>query len=175
MLIECTKKLSEAMKINIVPYDESKADPFYEWHANVFILFRRKGVLLMNNKTRYCIVLYGLKMEHFKRFDEIVLDAIKDTFLKDGLAQEAVEAYIEDCGQVQYTKTHDRRVLGQMKDFDISISWKIEEYLPNSTLNLVRLNHWIGRNLMCGSLNYAHPIDLLRKEFVDVYGRLNYL
>ena len=175
MLIECTKKLSEVMKINLAPYDESKADPFYEWHANVFMLFRRKGVLLMNNKTRYSIVLYGLKMEHFKKFDDIVLDAIEETFLIEGLAKEAVEAYIEDCGQVQYTKTHDRRVLGQMNDFDISISWQIEEHLPTRNLNLVSLNHWIGCNLMCGSLNYAHPIDLLRKEFEDVYGGLNYL
>nr|WP_029503850.1 hypothetical protein [Lachnoclostridium phytofermentans] len=89
MLIECTKKLSEVMKINLTSYDESKADPFYEWHANVFMLFRRKGVLLMNNKTRYCIVLYGLKMEHFKKFDDIVLDAIEETFLIEGLAKEA--------------------------------------------------------------------------------------
>lgn len=47
MLIECTKKLSEVMKINLAPYDESKADSFYEWHANAVILFRRKGVLLV--------------------------------------------------------------------------------------------------------------------------------
>lgn len=169
MIIECTKKLSEAMKIKLVPYDETKADPFYDWHANLFMLYRRKGVLLMNNKTRYCIVLYGLKMEHFKKFDTIVLDAIRETFLVEGLAEEAVEAYIEDCGQVQYTKTHDRSVLGQMKEFDISISWKIEDHILRNTINLVSLNRWIGRNLMCGTLDYAHPIDLLRKEFEDVY------
>lgn len=163
------------MKIELLPYDETKADPFYEWHANLFMLYRRKGILLMNNKTRYCIVLYGLKMEHFKKFDTVVLDAIRETFLIEGLAQEAVEAYIEDCGKVQYTKTHDRRVLGQMNDFDISISWEIENHVPSSKLNLASLNHWIGRNLMCGSLNYANPIDLLRREFEDVYWLLNYL
>ena len=175
MLIECTKKLSEAMKIKLLPYDETKAAPFYEWHANLFYLFRRKGVLLMNNKTRYCIVLYGLKMEHFTKFDTIVLDAIKWTFLTEGIAREAVDAYIEDCGEVQYTKTHDRRVLGQMKEFDISISWEIEKHLPSSDINLVSLNHWIGHRLMCGSFNYANPIDLLRNEFEEVYGCLNYL
>nr|WP_029503851.1 hypothetical protein [Lachnoclostridium phytofermentans] len=62
-----------------------------------------------------------------------------------------------------------------MKDFDINISWQIEEHLPTHNHNLVILNHWIGCNLMCGSLNYAYPIDLLRKEFEDVYGGLNYL
>lgn len=43
----------------------------------------------MNNKTRYCIVLYGLKMEHFKKFGAIVLNTIKETFLIEGLAVEA--------------------------------------------------------------------------------------
>lgn len=107
--------------------------------------------------------------------DTIVLDVIRETFLVEGLAKEAVEAYIEDCGQVEYTKTHNRSVLGQMKDFDISISWEIENHLPNSNLNIVSLNHWIGCKLMCGTLNYVNPIDLLRKEFEDVYQCLNYL
>lgn len=175
MFIECTKKLSEAMKIELLPYNDTEADSFYDWHANLFMLYRRKGVLLMNNKTRYCIVLYGLKMEHFKKFDSIVLDAIRETFLVEGLAEEAVEAYIEDCGQVKYTKTHDRSVLGQMKEFDICISWEIEDHILRNTINLVSLNRWIGRNLMCGTLDYAHPIDLLRTEFEDVFGGLNYL
>ena len=49
---------------------------------------RRKGVILMNNKTRYCIMLYGL-------------------------------------------------------------------------------NKWAG-DLMCGTLGYAHPIDLLKKEMSEI-------
>lgn len=75
MIIECTKKLADAMKMKLDPYDPTNADSFYEWHANLFMFNRRKGVLIMNNKTRYCIVLYGIKIEHFKKFDAIVLDA----------------------------------------------------------------------------------------------------
>lgn len=75
MIIECTKKLADAMKIKLDPYDPTNTDSFYEWHANLFMFNRRKGVLIMNNKTRYCIVVYGIKIEHFKKFDAIVLDA----------------------------------------------------------------------------------------------------
>lgn len=164
MIIECTKKLADAMKIKLNPYDATKVNSFYEWHANLFTFDRRKGILLMNNKTRYCIVLYGVKMEHFKRFNKIVIDAIKEIFLAEGFQAGIVDKYISKCGNVQYTKTHDRRVLGQMKDFDISISWQIEEHLPSENINLIVLNKWVNGNLMCGSLDYAHPIDLLRKE-----------
>lgn len=66
---------------------------------------------------------------------------------------------------MKYTKTHNRSVIGQMKDFDISISWQIEEHLPSKNVNLVELKRWVGSNLMCGSLGYANPIALLKKEF----------
>ncbi|MFL0196288.1 DUF6933 domain-containing protein [Clostridium sp. WILCCON 0269] len=165
MIIECTKKLAEAMKIKLKPYDATSTDSFYGWHANLFMFDRRKGILLMNNKTRYCIVLYGVKMEHFKKFDKIVIDVIKEIFLAEGLEADIVDRYIAKCGDVDYTKTHDRSVLGQMKDFYISISWQIEEYLPSENINLIELNKWVNSNLMCGSLNYANPIDLLREEF----------
>lgn len=168
MIIECTKKLADAMKIKINPYNAANAGSFYEWHANLFVFDRRKGVILMNNKTRYCIVLYGVKMEHFKRFDKVVLDAIRETFLVEGFPEDTVDKYITKCGDVDYTKTHDRSVLGQMKDFDISISWKIEEYLPSENINLIELNKWVNNTLMCGSLNYAHPIDLMREELEGI-------
>lgn len=168
MIIECTKKLAEAMKIKINPYNAANAGSFYEWHANLFVFDRRKGVILMNNKTRYCIVLYGVKMEHFKRFDKVVLDAIRETFLAEGFPEDTIDKYITKCGDVNYTKTHDLSVLGQMKDFDISISWKIEEYLPSKNINLIELDKWVNNTLMCGSLNYAYPIDLMREELEGI-------
>jgi hypothetical protein len=164
MIIECTKKLADAMKINLKPYDAANADSFYEWHSNLFMFDRRKGILLMNNKTRYCIVLYGVKMEHFKKFDKVVINAIKETFLAEGFDGHIVDKYISRCGNIEYTKTHDRSLLGQMKEFYISISWQIEEYLPNENINLIELNKWASGSFMCGSLDYAHPTDLLRRE-----------
>ncbi|MBP2652282.1 MAG: hypothetical protein H6Q74_3107 [Firmicutes bacterium] len=59
MLIECTKKLADVMKIklpnNITPIRRA---PFYEWFATLFLFDKRKNVMLINNQTRYTIVLY---------------------------------------------------------------------------------------------------------------------
>lgn len=167
MFIECTKKLYDTMKIKPNAIVPMKREPFYEWHANLFMFDRRKGVIIMNNKTRYCIVLYGLKAQHFKKFDSIVLTAIKETFLAEGFLENKIDTYIANCGEVIYTKTHDRSILSQINDFHISISWVIEDYLPSDNINLVELNRWTG-DLMCGSLGYAHPIDLLKKEMSEI-------
>ena len=169
MNIECTKKLADAMKIKLNAYEEGNTKAFFEWHANLFMFDRRKGVILMNNKTRYCIVLYGLKAEHFKKFDVIVLSAIRETFIAEGFSLEVVDKYIADCGEVHYTKTHDRSILSQINDFHISISWQIEDYLPSEELNLVELNKWVGSSLMCGTLGYANPIELLKQEMRGEY------
>lgn len=152
------------MKITLKSYDATNIDSLYEWHANLFMFDRRKGVLLMNNKTRYCIVLYGVKMEHFKKFDKVALDAIRETFLTEGFSEDIVDKYIDKCGNVDYTKTHDRSILGQMKEFYISISWQIEDYLPIEGINLVEFNKWVGSSLMCGSLYYAYLVKSLREK-----------
>lgn len=57
-----------------------------------------------------------------------------------------------------------------MKEFISVYHVEIDNHLLINTLNLVSLNCWIGRNMMCGALDYAHPTDLLRIEFDEVYG-----
>lgn len=167
MFIELTKVLSDASKIKLNDIVVIKRAPFHEWHANLFMFDTGKGVILMNNKTRYCIILYGLKDEHFKNFDSIVLSAIKETFLAEGFSQDKVDTYIHNCGEVVYTRTHDRSILYQINEFLISISWEIENHIPSDNINLVELNKWSG-HLMCGSLGYANPIDLLKKEMSNL-------
>jgi hypothetical protein len=167
MFIQCTKKLSDTMKKKPNEIIPIKRDPFYEWHANLFMFDRRKAVILMNNQTRYCIILYGLKAQHFKKFDTIVISAIKETFLAEGFSKGQVDKYIANCGEVVYTKTDNRSILSQITEFLISITWEIEEYLPSDNINLVELNRWAGE-LMCGSLGYAYPINLLKKEMSEM-------
>lgn len=168
MIIECTKKLADTFKIELEDYESRSKNAFYEWHANLFTFDRRRGILLMNNKTRYCIVLYGMKLTHFKRFDEIVINAIREPFLEEGFKEEIVNNYIDNCNTISYTKTHDRSIIGQMNEFYISISWQIEDYIPSESLNLVKLNKWVGSSLMCGSLGYEYPINLLKKEMEKI-------
>lgn len=163
MLIECTKKLADVMKIQLETVESTEYEPFYDWHANLFTFDRRKAVILMNNATRYCIVLHGLKAENFKKFESIVLAAIEETFAAEGFASDKVRRYIENCGSMKYTKTHDRSIISQMSEFLIHITWRIENYLPSENVNLVELNKWSGE-LICCSLGGVYPIELLRKE-----------
>lgn len=102
-------------------------------------------------------------MEHFKKFSEIVLNSIRETFLAEGFSERKVNKYMDNCGSVKYTKTHDSSILGHLNSLTIDMTWEIEEHIPSEKINLVELNKWMGLRIL-NSLNYAHPIELLREE-----------
>lgn len=65
MLIHCTKKLLDELKIapSVTPDD---CDPLFSWRAHIISVNRRKTVVLMCDLSRYVVVLYGLKAKDFK-------------------------------------------------------------------------------------------------------------
>lgn len=139
-----------------------RREPFYEWHANLLAFDRRKGIIMMNNQIRYCVVLYGLKAEHFKKLGHITLSAVVQTFLAEGFSEDAVKRYINHCGEVVFTKTHDRIVIPQMNDMLYLTSHGIASFLPISEIRMLDLNKKLGE-VPVGSLKYAYPIDGLRR------------
>ncbi|MBP2629141.1 MAG: hypothetical protein H6Q68_3852 [Firmicutes bacterium] len=162
MFLECTKKLADALKIRLFDITPLRREPFYEWHANLFVFNRRKGIIMMNNQTRYCVVLYGLKVEHFKNLRPIVLSAIEQIFLAEGFYKEVVVQYINHCGDVVFAKTHDRSIISQMNDMLYLTTCWIEDYLPTGDICMVDLSMKLG-GVPVGSLKYSFPIDHLRE------------
>ncbi|WP_202407117.1 DUF6933 domain-containing protein [Guptibacillus hwajinpoensis] len=65
MLIQCTKKLLQELKVDVVT--EVDEDPLYSWHANLIKLGRKKVVVFTNDQNRYAIVLYGVKAKDLKK------------------------------------------------------------------------------------------------------------
>ena len=161
MFLECTEKLADALKIRLFNITPLRREPFYEWHANLFVFNRRKGIIMMNNQTKYCVVLYGLKAEHFKNIRHIALSGIEQVFLGEGFSKEAVVHYITQCGDVIFAKTHDRSVLSQMNDMLYMASCWIEDDLPVSGVYMVNLSMKLG-GVPVGSLKHKFPIDHLR-------------
>lgn len=72
MLIQCTKALLDKVKISP---SELKSPEGYEelpraltaWQANLVNIDRRKAIVLMNNATRYPVVIYRPRPKDFAR------------------------------------------------------------------------------------------------------------
>ena len=164
MLISCTKKLADAFKIKVFEVVPLRRDPLYEWHANLFVYQRRKGVIVMNNLTRYSVVMYGLKAEHFKKFDELVLSAIEQTFRAEGFSDEVISNYVRTCSRVIYAKSSDRSILGQINDVLYMMQYHMEDYLPTDTVFMIELSKKMSRTPMGKHIEYTYPIDMLQAE-----------
>lgn len=92
MQIQATKKLLDKLPFGKV--EASEGNPLYDWHANLLTIDRRQTVVLMNDLTRYTIVLYGVKAKEFKRFDALVKEAIREVFRQERFHADVIDRYI---------------------------------------------------------------------------------
>lgn len=130
MLIKCTKKLLDELKVK--PSEATEPD-FYSWHANITTVNRHKAVVLINDATRTAILLYGLKAADFKRFDTIITDAIKETISVYGTGEELIGKYITGAGAVCYAKTDNKKVMGSLNQIITRIlPYHAEEFTTTS-------------------------------------------
>ena len=134
MLIQCTKKLLDELKIKPVLVKAEKS--LFSWHANLITVNHRKTIVIVNDSSRYIIVLHGLKAKDFKNLDEIIKDSIRNTLLDECIKAEIVEQFINHSPEMIYTKTKDRSTVAKM----------------NKACDLV---YFYGNILKCNSINQS--------------------
>lgn len=159
-IISCTKKLFEISHF-LEEEDPLMDDDFYKWHAHLFRMDRKNNIILMNNKTRYNITLFGLKKEHYKNFYGIFIDAISNNFKAEGVPEPTINNYLMRMNDLKFTKTYNRSVLGSITDMIKMIEFRIEDYLPVQEMNIVELNKKNNRTPIL-KLKEVFPIDSLR-------------
>ncbi|EKN62904.1 hypothetical protein P9E76_19565 [Schinkia azotoformans] len=104
MLIQCTKALLDRIGIKgselASPEDhEQLPDSLVAWHAN-FGINRRKAIILMNNETRYPIVIYRPSIKDFSKIKELIREAIMEALRMEGVRKEVIEAYLAKAGEI---------------------------------------------------------------------------
>lgn len=106
MLIHCSKKLLDELDIKKTKAFEEK--PLFSWHAKIINIDRRKTIVMMNDKSRYVLVLHGLKKKNFLNLDEIILKALNEFFKHQCVNKDVIEEYIKKMGGIKFTKTKNR-------------------------------------------------------------------
>ena len=66
LTIQYTKKLADYLKKDLREKPNSDQDLFYSWHSHLFLINRRKYIVVMNSKTRYHFVLGPLLAKDMK-------------------------------------------------------------------------------------------------------------
>jgi hypothetical protein len=137
--ISCTKKLFELSSF-IKEQDNDSNNEFYKWHANVFRMAKKNNLIIMNNKTRYCFILFGIKKEHYKDFKELFINSLVENLRAEGIQESLINKYISKVDNIKFTKTYDRSVLGSMTDMVKMTEFIIDDFLPIQEMNIIELN-----------------------------------
>lgn len=147
MVIGITEKLRKKLRITFEAEAISSKGDISCWHGHYFPWDRKSCVMFVNNLTRYCVVLYGLKASDMKNIDEIFRAQLRRNFIVDGIDIGAGESYIDSMGAIQFSKTSDRSILGTINDYFIYVSWKMEDYITPLGNDIDGLNKAANYNI----------------------------
>ncbi|MDQ1002750.1 hypothetical protein QFZ28_003150 [Neobacillus niacini] len=137
MLIQCTKSLLDQLgikKSELYPPEVHEQFPnsFMAWHANFVSINRKKAIVLMNNETRYSIVIYRPSKKDFSKINELIREAITTALRMEGVRKEVIEAYMEKAGDITFSKTASRSMVAKMNSAVREIEF-VQEYLDEKT------------------------------------------
>lgn len=112
MQIALTKKLATAIKVKVPAADEN-VDPVFSWTANwTRVWENRKAedmLVLVNNATRFTVVIYEVKRARLKNVEQIMTEAIKNTLNAMNFNPEMIDAYMQMAGDVTFVKNSNRK------------------------------------------------------------------
>ncbi|WP_339147993.1 MULTISPECIES: plasmid pRiA4b ORF-3 family protein [unclassified Sutcliffiella] len=166
MLIQCTKKLFDELKITPGETNE-ESNPLLGWHANFMKFGRAKFFVLVNDKNRYAIVLYGLKAKDKKNFDLLIKDAIREVFQAESIKEEVIEAYLNSSTETIYTKTKDRKLVARLNKACEAVHFGESFWEPDSLVQ-VKMSKWISSMLVGdGKKAYLYPNVQMYKDLEE--------
>ncbi len=164
MLIQCTKKLLDELKIK--PEENTEEDPLFSWHGNLITLNKRKTLILVNDKNRYIIVLYGLKAKDFKNLNEHIIKAIKEAFNEECIEERVIEDYLNSSRNIVYTKTKDRTSVARMNKSCEAVGYFVE-YIDTQSIYQGAFSKKVSRFLVGHGKDYITPSEELFKDLKD--------
>lgn len=175
MLIQCTKAMLDKLGIKGSELASSEGqeqfpNSFMAWHANFVTIGRRKAIVLMNNETRYPVVIYRPKSKDFSNMKELIFEAITEALRMEGVRKEVIETYIEKAGEISFSKSGSRSMIAKMNNAvrDIEVMW---DYLDENTRVQRYISIVAGRMIQTSGANEGfYPYKKMLECLGIVYG-----
>lgn len=175
MLIQCTKTLLDKLGIKGSELTSSEGheqlpNSFFAWHANFVSIDRRKAIILMNNETRYPIVIYRPSMKDFSKIKELFNEAITEALHMEGVRQEVIQAYMAKAGEISFSKTAGRSIVARMNNAVRDVEF-MREYLEEETRIQRYISLVTGRFIQRSETNEGfYPFEKMLECLGTVYG-----
>lgn len=168
MLIQCTKKLLDELKVT--PVEAEETDPLLSWHANAMKIDRHKFLVLVNDKNRYGIVLYGLKAKDKKNLVQLLRKAIHEVFRSEAIDEEVITEYLSLLSHLTFAKTKNRTLVARLNKQCENVLFG-EDYLDIDSIVQVAMSKLISSLLAGdGKGGYFHPNEAMYRDLLELKG-----
>lgn len=176
MIVKGTKKLLDYLKIEpegssmreteVDAIDKTYDSELFSWYANMITIQRNNILILLNEKTRFVVILQDIKAVHRKNIRVLIKDAVKDALEKECFNAHAINEYLIAMGEVEFQKTTDRSMLGKVKSSAEDIYGFGYELMDFKRMAQGDLSRNLNSNVYRDShKNIYTPIELMIEEF----------
>lgn len=140
MYLQITKKINDKFK-HIVREDKKEdSDEFFSWHADKFVYNRKTGLIIMNNLTRYIVILYDIKKKEIDNLLPLFITQLRVNMEIDHIEKKYIDSFIDDLKEITFSKTNNRSILSQLSDMQLILSYRLPDYDTLKENNLNKLN-----------------------------------
>ena len=164
MILHLTKKLADKLKLS--PVVEADIDEFFSWRANYVQEDGFRFVVIMNDTSRFTIVINEAKADKLRKLPELFLKTLRETLLAHGVDHEVVARYIEESGEITYSKNSDRKKTAQLNKNINDTWWALRDLSDDVELSLF-VNRMIYNT--SGSDEVVVPMEKML-EMLSKYG-----
>lgn len=121
MIIQCTKKVLDTLDINaskLVSPDgfDQYPESLFGWHANIVTIYRRKVLVLMNNETRFPVVINRLLKKDLANLDSLIYEGIRVALRMEGVSEAVIETYLASSNGLTFSKTANRSMVAKLNN-----------------------------------------------------------
>ncbi len=154
MIIQATKKLQDFIGIQTSELPK-KEDAFHSWHGNIFMIGRKKCLLITHNESLYSVFIYGITKKHIPELLDIISDFLIEILRRDDFTIPQIQIMLKSLERLDFAKTSDRSVTGNMNDMVHMLKYM---NMTEDELDLAkRINHTPYKRG-----NFYFPVEILK-------------
>ena len=129
MIIYCSKALQTALKLSktdlATPEQLATEDnPFYGWHGHIAKVDGRNTVVLMNDKTMYCLLFRNKLPRNKDKFAELVMEALPYTFEVGNINADEISTYMKSVDSIVFAEKADRQITGNITRMILDMGYR---------------------------------------------------
>ena len=133
MIIYCSKALETALKLSKTDFATpeqlaTEVNPFYAWHGHIAKVDGRNTIVLMNDKTMYCLLFRNKLPRNKDKFAELVMEALPYTLEVGNINKEEIVNYMSHVENIVFAEKADRQITGNITRMILHMgySWEYE-------------------------------------------------